>query len=234
MSVIGQRVFAVGGNQLYMTLANEEYVRPLGIGTNWSRLRIGVLMAMTPDSTNNLSSMTFTMGICSGTANPYGAALTTNWAGVSVFSTAGGMTYTANAGNPYFTNGTPGQGAKKVGAALTTANVGVNTNIPTNGGAIQRKVPIMAEVIKGSPNYTFALVSPPSGAMTTDFSFGYFIDAMEQTSVNPVANGQTFNGATGAGIAVTEVTGVFDTLDIYWNKAAYPVEIYGIAVYRFS
>ena len=101
MSNIGQRVFVLGGNQLYMTLANEEYVRALSIGSTWTKLRLGLMCAITPDGTNNLLNMNCTMGVCSGAANPFGAASTTNWVGAWLNGApAGNMTYTANAGSP--------------------------------------------------------------------------------------------------------------------------------------
>ena len=51
MSNIGSRTFNLIADK-YLTLANEEYLRQLSIGSNWSKLRLGAMLALTaPEAT---------------------------------------------------------------------------------------------------------------------------------------------------------------------------------------
>jgi hypothetical protein len=80
MANIGTRTFNLVDDK-YLSLANEEWVRTLAIGTNWTKLRIGKLVSVTPDATSNLSGVELIWGLCSGKTNPFGAASTTNFLG---------------------------------------------------------------------------------------------------------------------------------------------------------
>lgn len=233
MSNIGQRVFVLGGNQLYMTLANEEYVRTLSIGSNWTKIRIGMFHAFTPDGTNNLTGVTLTLGICSGTVNPFGAASTTNWVGACLNgSVLGGLTYNANSGNPYFSGSGNVSFGKRVGNTNTLTAPGGAFTGSTNTGAIQRRTPIYVDITKGNPNYTVSSFNCPPANFAQEFTFANFMDAMEQTSAS--VGGVSFNASNSQTVATSEVAGTLDTLDILWNKSLFPIEIYAIAVYRMQ
>mgnify|MGYP003377941999 CR=1 FL=1 len=109
MANIGSRLFNLLADK-YLTLANEEWVRTLAIGNDWNKLRLGLLLAVTPDGTNPLGGTALMLGLCSGKTNPYGAASTTNFVGAALHgstpgATTGTLSYVAGAGNPYFTSG---------------------------------------------------------------------------------------------------------------------------------
>ena len=60
--------FADGANK-GLELGNEEFGRDLQIGSDWTRIRVGVLLNITPDGTNNISSVQFRMGFSNGAAH---------------------------------------------------------------------------------------------------------------------------------------------------------------------
>ncbi len=53
MAIIGTRLFNLIEDK-YLTLGNEEYLRPLSIGNNWSKLRLGLMLALPPNGTSSL------------------------------------------------------------------------------------------------------------------------------------------------------------------------------------
>lgn len=242
MSVIGQRVFVAGGNQLYMSLANEEYVRPLGIGSNWTKLRIGLLLAQTPNGVSNFTTAKFFVGLCSGTASPYGAASTTNCIGFNIAASteaAGTWTYVANAGNPYFNvGGGTSNFFKRVAVTVTSGAASQIGFVATNTGTLQRKSPVYIDIVKGSPNWTGYGYQISAANMALDWTFANLLEGMESiqgaAGTTPVIGSLVFSGGSAAAVAFTEVAGAIDTLDLLWNNATFTNEIYGIAVYRGS
>ena len=55
MATIGVRSFNLIDDK-YLALGNEEYVRPLAIGSNWSKIRVGMLVALTPAPREQVSA----------------------------------------------------------------------------------------------------------------------------------------------------------------------------------
>jgi len=229
MAIIIQRVFATDTKK-GISLGNEEWVRGLTIGTNWSRLRIGILCAANPDGTNNINGCSYALGVCSGTSNPFGAASTANFIGGG--RSAGVLTYTAGAGNPYYTV-TSTTTLRRVGAITSTSGVGTLAFASTVG-AVQRRWPFYVDVVKGSPNYTVLGYHYDQTTPATTFSINSFLDATEQVSAVPNLSGTLLATLLNSAVACDESTGVFDTVDFFWNKSLYPVEVYALAVARHA
>ncbi len=234
MSNIGSRVFNLVSDK-YLSLANEEFVRTLSIGSSWTKLRLGMLMALTPDEPNNLSGVLATLGMCSGKTNPFGAATTTNFLGTLFGSSAAGntLTYVANTGNPYYWSGRAA--VKRVGATVTlgTANAVESHRFATNTGALQRRSLHFVEITKGSPNYTVIYWSAPATGLSKDFTPAHLLDGLEQSGSIAV-NGETFGAGTSIALAFDETAGALDSVDLYWNRAAFPIEVHALAAYRFA
>ena len=232
MSTIGSRVFVVGGEDKYLTLANEEYVRPLVIGNSWNRLRIGILMAANPDSTNNLLSCAWVLGVCSGVDAPYGAASTTNFVGMGL-TTPGAFTYNAGTGGASFFTANASQTTKVAASVASGSSLG-SVYHTTSGAYAQRRCAQIVDITKGSPNYTVTLYSEQNITAHTQYDLNYatFIYAMEQGGT-PNFSANNMGTATG-NIAASETPGPLNAVDLFWNRASFPWEIYAIAVYRFS
>ena len=235
MANIGTRTFNLIADK-YLTLANEEYARTLAIGSNWTKLRLGLLLAMSTDGTSDLQGMELICGLCAGKTNPYGAAITTNFLGMKVgaFEGGGALTYNANSGNPYFSAGRALM--TKVGATKTVLNGEVSDfhRIVTNTGALQRRSVHYVEFTKGSPYFNVRVWSVPLTGLVKDFTPAHLLEGLEQpTSI--IVNGETLiGGPTGMAALFDEGAGALDTVDLHWNKAAFPLEVYALAAYRMS
>ena len=238
MSNIGSRLFNLLPDK-YLTLANEEFVRTLAIGNDWNKIRLGLLLAVTPDGTNHLTGTALMLGLCSGKTNPYGAASTTNFVGAALHgSTPGGTTgtlsYAAGSGNPYFSSGGT-WAAARVGTGLTSGAAAATSFILTsNVGSTQRRSPVYVDIQKGSPNYTITRWLPDLSQglfQSGDCSPATFLASLEV----PTPTWQNINLTSSAGVvAASETPGALDTFDVFWNKTAFPLELYALAAYRMS
>jgi hypothetical protein len=234
MATIATRSFNLIEDK-YLALGNEEFVRTLAIGSSWTRLRVGLLVALTPDGTSDLQGVQLVWGLCSGKTNPFGAATTTNFLGSKWGTNAAGdtLTYNANSGNPYYWCGRSMM--KKVGATKSVLN-GVTTEFhraATNTGSVQRRSLLLMEITKGSPNFTMTAWNLAATGVAKDFTPAHLLEALEQaTSV--VVNGETLGAGTSVSTAFDEGAGALDTVDVHWNKSAFPLEIYALATYRLA
>jgi hypothetical protein len=179
------------------------------------------------------------LGVCSGKTNPYGAASTTNFVGAALHTSAPGgatgtLTYVAGSGNPYFTSGGTWP-ASRVGASLfSSTGDGVPFVLTANSGSTQRRSPVYVDIQKGSPNYTITRWTPASSQaqfQTADCSPAAFLAALEVPTPTWVNLNLT---SSSAALAASETPGVLDTFDLFWNKAAFPLEVYAIAAYRMA
>lgn len=238
MASIGSRIFNLTPDK-YVSLANEELVRTLAMGTDWTKLHIGVLLAVTPDGTNNLASAALMLGLCSGTTQPYGAASTTNFVGAAFHAstpgaTSGTLSYVANSGNPVFSvTGT--WPLTRVGTALGSATgSATGLMLTANTGATQRRSPLYLDITKGSPNYTVGRWTPATSQgqfLSGDCTPGELLNVLENTT--PTWLGISLS-STSSTLAASEATGAFDSVDLFWNKAGFPLEIYALAVARLA
>ncbi len=244
MADIGSRTFNLIEDR-YLTLANEEYLRPLSLGNNWSKLRLGAMVALTPDGANSLPGCTLLLGICSA-ADPfantagYGAASTTNFIGLDFITNGAGTSgpgtfsyYAGSGGNPYF-GGTYAGARRRVGTTNTFAATGVmNGYVTTNTGTLPRRSLLYCDLTKGSPNYTLKAYLHNATQAGLDFTPAQFLDGLEQSGT-PIVNGQTLLTATAATLACAEDAGPLNTLSLFWNRAAFPLEVYALAAFRMA
>ena len=92
-------------------------------------------------------------------------------------------------------------------------------------------LPHASQNCNGSPNYSLKPYVQTAAQAQMDFTPADFLDGLEQASA-PVVNGQTLTTCTAVAIACVEDTGAFNTVDLFWNRAAYALEVYALAVYR--
>lgn len=235
MAVIKQRVFVEGVQDGCLCLTNEDFVRPLAIGTTWNSIRITALIGFDQPNPGTYTFAGLFMGVCSGQTAPFGAASTTNFVGALLTSRVGSpanweLVYTANSGNPYL-SGTFGNAAyTKVGS--TGVSSSTNTSpcaFPVAGVGTARRGLVYVTITKGSPNYQIYTAAP---SVTTDQTMAMFYEAIDQATAVPNVGG--LSSYTGnIGIAASEAPGPFNTVNISWNRS-FPVEIYCLAVTRIS
>ena len=228
MAVIGQRTFSDGPDQ-FMNLANEDFVRPLAFGTNWSTLKITAHVAANFEVAGDISGCLFTMGVCSNGVG-YGQNPLNYIGGVFGGGATYGFYYYANAGSPYFLQ--PAIcGVTKVGSSATFANANSASNVFPLTPTTAKRAIVCVTIVKGSPNYA---AYPSYYDALYDFTSQNFLDVADQpTAAATTTNGQALNVA-GYSLAASEVPGPLNCLDIYWNRKQFPLEFYGIAVTRIS
>ena len=243
MATIGSRTFNLLEDK-YLTLANEEYLRRLAIGSNWTKLRLGAMLALPPNGTENLTLCSLTLGVCAG-ATPfsgtqgYAAASTGNFIGIDICSDNSGgsgqgtLTYNAGTGNPYYSSSFSGA-RRRVGTTDSfAANTTLSHAVAINTGTLQRRTLLYVDITKGSPNYTVKYYPETGTLAQLDFTPAHFLDGLEQSGT-PTVNGQTLSAGNALTLACDETAGVFDSVSLYWNRGAFPLEVYALAAYRMA
>lgn len=237
MATIGSRTFATYEplNDKYLSLANEEYVRTLAIGSNWNQVRIGLMYAM--PGAANIPSARFCVGLSASAFDPLASSSTGHFVGVHFTNTGfagASLTYNAGSGNPYFTS--PGFAFfKRVGTSATVFGSFTGTIFhPTNGGSTQRRGAVVAELTKGG-SWTIRAWALPLAAMSRDFGYLHLLETLEDPATSTLAlDGVTLIYHSVLGSVNEGADGYLDAVDVFWNKAATPIEIYAIAVQRLA
>lgn len=234
---LGQRTFA-SGPQTYLALKSDEYIRQLSIKNNWTKIRIGVLLAI--DGTGDINWSDWGFGICS---YPYGMLSWTCpiWYGFTPTVIANNTTLSYVAGTaPYYN--CPGNISRyregQTDSAVTSS--GASAYIATNTGTPQRRSLLVLEATKSAGNLAINMWGTLATAQAqVDFTYANMLEAISGTpGALPTIAGATplANWSPGSQtLAVTEaVTGPWDAVSVFWNKADYALEIYGVAVYRYA
>ena len=234
MPNIGSGTFNLIGDK-YLSLANEEFVRTLAIGSDWTRLRLGLLLQLSTDGTNDLQGSDLVWGLCAGKTNPFGAASTTNFLGMKFGSgdVTNVLNYNANGGNPYFWSGRGH--LKKVGATRSPFECnGLEFHrLATNTGALQRRSVHFVEIAKGNPTFSVTVWGVPVTGLAKDFTPAHLLEGLEQPA-SIIINGETLGSGGEVTVDFNEGAGALDTVDLYWNKAGFPLEVYALAAYRIA
>lgn len=208
-------------------LATEEFVRPMGIGSSWGKIRIGLRLALNGVST--LSTQGFNVGICQG-ANGFMSTSTVDYMGVQFSSalplSSSGLTF--NVGPPAYYQAATSSfiTIKKVGMVNTTANAGA-LSLFWAAAPTTNHSQLFLDITKGT-TYTLTAWGPGSAAAgQTDVSASSFLLNME----NEAAPATTTTAALGA--LAYSGNALFDSISIFWNRSVPTIEISDIAVCRF-
>lgn len=237
-ATIGQRNFA-SGPQTYLALKKDEYIRQMAIGKNWTKIRIGWLLAI--DGTGDIITHDFGVGLCS---YPYGfySWNCPIWYGFSTAEAAQTLSLAYTGGtSPYYAGSHCLSRYRLAGATSAYVTDGTaNSYFAANTGTPQRRTMVVLEYTKSAGNLTLDVWGSTSAAQAQlDYSYNNLLEAISYTpAVAPVILGVTTLthwpiGSTQS-IAATEATyGPWDAVSLFWNKMDYAVEIYGVAVYRY-
>lgn len=240
MPVLGQRAFILAPTtDKFVALAGEEFTRKIdltGFGNGWTKIRVAIDCAIMNTGGGNITNSELFLGLCSGTAFPYGSASCVHACGVVFGSQAASTwTWTAGAGSPFYT-GTEFSMLRRVGVTQTTAAVGTLTrNIPTHDGngaaaTTKRRGWLGATFNQTATTINMIGMSPAAATMTGDVFFEHFMYATNQAGLpfvlETVCTQNTQTLSPGAGWN----TNALDTVDIYWSNPTYTLEIYAIAI----
>ena len=221
-----------------LKLGGASYLRALAYGGGWSRIRIGALVAVTPNSTINISDAVLTIGLCSGKNYPGSSNCTLSAFGFScIGSPVQGstrlLTYTANSGYPYF-NPTTGVIFRK------TCPIGYQVSasagaffLPLAGtGTQKRRFPIYVDITRSLGGAGLATVNAYGVTVAAtgqlDFRPDHFQDGLDQIGTPTIYNTALTAGATISTISIGDEFGPLDTFEIFWSNSTFPLEIYAI------
>lgn len=248
------------GSSKCLVLSGEEYIRPMAWGTNWTRLRLGLLAAVPYDGFGvDLVAIKFDMGFCAGyqgmlSPSPTGA-LVMRWS--SQTAGPGNVGYASNANGKYFYTADDICWVWRQGSLLAGATNHGNAYIPLSEGTTltNHRMIWIVDVHKIGPqnlattNIRFNTQTIHQNSATwLDAGYETLVDAVEQpatSGANTLAIAPTQTNATGAYAMTTfanttdqattvpwSIVSILDSVTISWNKTSIPLEIYGIAVSR--
>lgn len=247
MPVIASKNFATG-TQNYLNLGVDTYCRGLSIGTQWTRIRIGILCSLSTvqDTTYPIRGALLCLGVGNGINSNIGVYKPQHchgWGQYYPFTNGTGTTWSYNAGtagNSYF-SATQFSGFKSEAGTVTNAIAGSFTSyIPSNstlGGAIPRRGLYVLDIAKSALLSGNILRYGATGAaahMSLDITSDDLIVALQQYTTTPVVQGTAISQATAASSMTFNETlyGGLDTVFVYWGTFAVPFQLYEIAVWR--
>ena len=214
-------------------LGNEEFVRTLGVRTNWSKLRIGIRHNVNTTGATILSA-SFVVGLCEGSAATYYNNNTTGFWGLSI---CGALTSNWTlSGNFYATSGGNSTFVTRIGNTTNTASNSIGGDTPyviinPSHGVMYLD---LEKNNAGSNRMTHWYMD--STAHNYDHSQTEFFQGMESEftggSPNSVPGARNYNGANNYNYAGN--INALDPLSISWNKSTPTMEISDIMVLRFS
>jgi hypothetical protein len=237
-----QRVYASVPSPV-LQLGAANLLRPLAIGANWARIRVGMLFAINNPALTTITNVPIYMGLCSGMENPVGYGLTRSFLGACLTGTANGtctLTYSAST-NQYYT-GAPPTACRKYEQTWVTSSTGTggvfavrapDTNLPVASFARQRRTPVYVDITRGDSGAglvtTISLYGPIAATAGVDYAPAQFLDGLLQQGT-PVVSGQTLTVLlSNSALYATEMFGPLDTLCIYHSRSAFPLEIHAFA-----
>lgn len=235
MRQVAEQVFAVGGNQRYLSLRKDEIVRQLTIRNDWTRIRVGLLYAI--EGSQTIYDADFQIGVCNYGTNGDGLLSWNcpNWVGGGFCDYDGSTNLTYTAGTNASFN-TPSYSTYRVGGSRSWfgGNVTPLYHPAIGGGATPRRGLAILQVTKGSPNYVCAMWGTfGSSQVNSDWNYNQLLEATQQINSPPLVGSTSLTAwaASGTG-AFSETPGVLDSVSVAWKNMTYALEIYGLAVYR--
>lgn len=221
-----------------LNLGGASYLRKLTYGGGWSRIRIGALVGVSPNSTSSISDAVLMLGLCSGTDYPgssYQArsAYGFSFNGSPVPGSTRTLSYTANSGFPYYTTTT---------GVFYRRTTPVGWQVGGGAGALflplaytgtqKRRFPIYVDITRnlggGAGVSSIAYGVGDATTAQRDFRPDHFLEGLDQIGT-PFVYGSTLTAtATGTAIQIGDEFGPLDTLELFWSSNAFPLEIYAV------
>lgn len=232
-----------------LQLAGASWIRQLPISTMpWSRIRIGVLCAVTPNvvalAGQTITDSLFLLGVCSGAVLPGSNYNTLTFVGASLnglptVSASRTLTFAANSGNAIY-NGQVGAAFCKQEGVINSqgANFGTALVLPVvgtqAGGLILARYPrrtiIVVDITKqqGESGSCTVTTFQPTAVSTVDYRPDDLQAALDLNIATPTIRGQAFTQMNSVTIQYSPLVGDADTLEVHWGNTTFPLEISAI------
>lgn len=218
-----------------LKIGGAAYTRKISYNNNWSRIRVGALVSVTANGTNNINDVAFTLGLCSGLTYPASAPSPANAVGACFCGnlSVGAVRlfqYIAGTGNPYYSM-TAGTAYRKQGLTVINSSSTVTSFfIPQAGtGLVRRRVPILIDITRNVGGGGLASITVYGIAVQASVFLDYRPDDLQYALDylgTPILRGITMTAGTTVTLAVGEETGPLDTLELFWSSQAFPMEVY--------
>jgi hypothetical protein len=232
----GTRSFPTGDKKYLELPHNAGYARKFSWGSDWTKIRIGLLMAV-PGGTS-ITGTTLWFGVGNGTANEYDAS--PNWIGFSTSVTGTPtQTWQFQSTPSYFKMASVrGSVQNYIGGFQTSYQDGGGSgliDIPSDEDP-PRKGAIFLEINKAASatNYGLTLYDVESGVMAgTGFDTGlhrFFANLDDRDKPETLI----YTASSGYSIAASEAAGVFDSFSFSFRSSAggRVIQIYALGAVR--
>jgi hypothetical protein len=224
MALIVQKV----AGDLALELGNEMFIRPMAMGNNWQKLRVGIRFNHT--ATSSFVTAGLLVGVCRGFED-YASSnvdLVGGHLGSGVFTTT--FTYISSLTVPYVTvDTTSTYGLTKVGATVNTA--GAATNVVYMSAVSSCRNVQFVDITKGTAGtYTVKMWITNSlvNAQVDRPKSAYTAWMVDETTAGGVLIAGSVAATTYAG------SGILDSVFVRWNKSNPPIVITDLSVVRYT
>jgi len=247
MAIIFEETFSDGPDK-GLVLSNEEWGRALQIGSDWTRIRMGMLVAMEPDGINNLSGAQFRFGFSTAANDHLGSLAAKLWYGAvlnggssTINYLGGNYTYSNNSGNSHYAVTNLPRVRALDGVLSGSSNSG-SYYIPTLNNN-KRRAPICVQLKKSGTAMIASPRCPPSGAGSPiDFTLADLLATMEDPTDDAVTTTLPCRGInlTGSWTSFADYPdhaaayGEIVAPHIGWNKTVAKLHVYAVVVSRFE
>lgn len=212
---MAQLVQSFGADETALRLQNEELVRQMYWGHNWSRLAIGVNLSL-PGANATFGLPTLYVGLCQGTTNGTKSSSTVEFVGARIT----GQNFTYAAGPPARVSFSQYQWVNKIGAVTTSFG---NNSITQYIGVSLRDYAILhIEQTASGYGVQFRLPTAVPPVDVFGRSFEMYSQQTEPSGGIPY-NAVNFSSNR-----------LLDTVSIYWDYPSVGLEISEILVVRYA
>lgn len=230
-------ITGLGGDRV-VQLGNEEIVRQMAIGNNWTKIRICARVII--NGAANIAGGRLGIGVCSGTTDSYSSTNCVAWMGTTWPAVNGAtLVYFSNASGQYYQYASGSSASwsvtSKVGSTVVdSANGDGNVVFQLNAGGSGRPGFVGCEITRSSTvqnSYSIRNDRTGSSLLVPMTRFDY-LRACEDESFSVSS---TWAGVGTTAVALNSMPLVpFDTASLYWNKSTPTIEISDFSVMRFA
>lgn len=193
-----------------IAISNDQIGRTFQIGSNWTRLAVGIRFGLIGSTTLTLCG--FSLGMCNGTTNMFASATTNNFFGITGPGTA---TFSSSTFSLPF-NITRRVGTTNTNTAVASALIG---NLDLAGGGDGRLHTLIVQLTKNAGTIDFATIYAANTVSgVTLQSRTDWINSMESEPLVAPNAGYTRTDTTGFSIDET-TNGVLNTVNLSWTQA---------------
>lgn len=216
-----------------LQMGNEEFVRKLGYGTNWTKLRLGCRMWV--NGVTDVVTPRFQMGLCVGDVNTFASSSCIQYVG-STTNTTGNITYNAGLLSFFYQASGNSPYVTKVGASATYNMFAGAGHSPGNYAAAGsgRTVIVVTDITKASATSVTIRVGYTSDADYANIPVTYHL----LRTLDDEVGTSTFTASYFDWLVLRTITGMsnvvdLDTVSIYWSHSTPTVEVHDIVAVRF-